>query len=496
MEVHPDRKAISRTKTTLNLRPPAPSAAKYAQGYEGKLSAEEHKILKEKEGWLFICFLILIQAFFIIIYGLWIRYPAQGDEQYWSMTRDVSIMIFFGFGFLMTFLRRYAYSAIGYTLLISSLVVQWSIPLQGFFNTIYHTNNDFGIKSPAGTYELLNGLFCAAAVMISYGAILGKVTPTQMLILGFLEPIFYWVNVYVTIIVLGVLDIGGGMTIHTFGAYYGLTICFFLTSSATRSHKDNTSAYSSDIFSLAGTLFLFICWPSFNAAAATTSLGQTRALVNTFLSISSSTIATFIVSRWVSDDKKFDVVHIQNSVLAGGVAMGVVADLVVSPYGAMICGFSAGVISVWGYKYLTPFLANKFNIQDVCGIHNLHGLPGIVSCIIGVFVTLASKDTIYNNQEYNWTHEDYASFPQGASQSGYQLAGLAITLGIAIGGGLITSLFMVRGWKFAGLVRADFFNDRYFWSFPSDYEYVIDKDEDLEEEGGRGIELVEKKETL
>jgi len=491
MEVHPGRRAVSRTKTSINLRP-APTA-NFAQGTEGRLSAEEHKVLKEKEGWMFICSLILFQAFFIIIYGLWIRYPDQGDVQYWSMTRDVSIMIFFGFGFLMTFLRRYAYSAIGYTLLISSLVLQWSIPLQGFFNRIYHTNNDFGPKAAAGTYELLNGLFCAAAVMISYGAILGKVTPTQMLMLGFIEPIFYWINVYVTIIVLGVLDIGGGMTIHTFGAYYGLTICYFLTSSATRSHKDNTSAYSSDIFSLAGTLFLFICWPSFNAAASPTSIGQTRALVNTFLSITSSTIATFIVSRWVSDEKKFDVVHIQNSVLAGGVAMGVAADLVVSPYGAMICGFASGVISVWGYKYLTPFLGNKFNIQDVCGIHNLHGMPGILSCIVGVFVTLASKDTIYNNSEYNWTHEDYLSFPQGANQAGYQLAGLAITIGIAIGGGLITSLFMVRGWKFAGLVRADFFNDRYFWSFPSDYEYVIDKEDETQEDGGRGIELAEAK---
>jgi ammonium transporter Rh len=67
----------------------------------------------------------------------------------------------------------------------------------------------------------------------------------------------------------------------------------------------------------------------------------------------------------VSEEGKFDVVHIQNSVLAGGVAMGVAADLVVSPYGAMICGFFAGVISVWGYKYLTPYLGNKWNVRNI-----------------------------------------------------------------------------------------------------------------------------------
>jgi len=39
-------------------------------------------------------------------------------------------MIFFGFGYLMTFLRRAGYSAVGYTLLISALVAQWSVPIQ------------------------------------------------------------------------------------------------------------------------------------------------------------------------------------------------------------------------------------------------------------------------------------------------------------------------------------------------------------------------------
>jgi hypothetical protein len=43
-----------------------------------------------------------------------------------------------------------------------------------------HVHGTFSI----GVFEMVNALFCAGAVMISYGAILGKVTPTQMVIMG------------------------------------------------------------------------------------------------------------------------------------------------------------------------------------------------------------------------------------------------------------------------------------------------------------------------
>ena len=35
-------------------------------------------------------------------------------------------MIFVGFGFLMTFLRKYGYGSVGYNLFIAALVIQWA----------------------------------------------------------------------------------------------------------------------------------------------------------------------------------------------------------------------------------------------------------------------------------------------------------------------------------------------------------------------------------
>jgi ammonium transporter Rh len=45
-----------------------------------------------------------------------------------------------------------------------------------------------------------------------------------------------------------------------------------------------------------------------------------------------------------------------NASLAGGVALGTAADIIVSPYGSMIVGFIAGSVSSFGFGYLSKFL--------------------------------------------------------------------------------------------------------------------------------------------
>lgn len=45
-------------------------------------------------------------------------------------------------------------------------------------------------------------------------------------------------------------------------------------------------------------------------------------------------------------------VHIQNSTLAGGVAVGTAADMMLYPYGAIAVGIVAGILSVVGYAYI------------------------------------------------------------------------------------------------------------------------------------------------
>ena len=85
-----------------------------------------------------------------------------------------------------------------------------------------------------------------------------------------------------------------------------------------------------------GTIFLWIMWPSFNAI--TTTDGQRlRAVANTFVSLCGAVITTFFMSALTK--QKLDMVHVQNSTLAGGVAIGM-SRVSVSVGAPVVCSVS------------------------------------------------------------------------------------------------------------------------------------------------------------
>lgn len=59
-------------------------------------------------------------------------------------------------------------------------------------------------------------------------------------------------------------DAGGSSAIHTFGAYFGLTVSYILGKSIAPTKKPSIT-YISNIFAMIGTFFLWLFWPSFNA---------------------------------------------------------------------------------------------------------------------------------------------------------------------------------------------------------------------------------------
>jgi len=174
-----------------------------------------------------------------------------------------------------------------------------------------------------------------------------------------------------------IADCGGTIIIHVFGAYFGL--CAAKVLGPPSDDALNASSYTSDIFSLVGTVFLWLFWPSFVAGALPGGDGQTTALINTVLALLASTVVTFGLTPLLMDGK-IGTVPIQNATLAGGVSIGATANLV-GPFGALCVGGIAGLLSTWGFVK-SPF----FGSVDTCGISNLHGMPGLLGGVFSIMV--------------------------------------------------------------------------------------------------------------
>lgn len=94
--------------------------------------------------------------------------------------------------------------------------------------------------------------FGAAAALITMGAVLGRASPFQLVIITFFELIFYSSNEALNIYVFQAADIGGSMLIHTFGAYFGLGVSVMLYRRKANSHPKNSTVYHSDLFAMIG----------------------------------------------------------------------------------------------------------------------------------------------------------------------------------------------------------------------------------------------------
>ena len=119
------------------------------------------------------------------------------------------------------------------------------------------------------------GDFGAAAVLISFGAILGKCNLPQLWLLATLEVFFYSLNTAICSGLIGAVDVGGCVTVHMFGAYFGVAASYFFEARAAKHDHDqrrkkegglSISGYSNQTIAMVGTLFLFCYWPSFNSA--------------------------------------------------------------------------------------------------------------------------------------------------------------------------------------------------------------------------------------
>lgn len=452
----------------------------------GKSSEKQHKNQDThlaKKGYtfsidLFSFILISVQFTILILYAIFADYESATalDVGRYPYFQDVHVMIFIGFGFLMAFLRKYGYGAVGLTLLVACFAIQlhpiFAMIFEGLFDNYKFQKIHFGITT------LITSDFAAAAVLISFGGLIGKVSATQLIVISIIEVLVYSLNAQIAL-ALHITDIGGSMVIHTFGAFFGLAVSKAI-SGATRSsqgHPDNSAVYHSDLFAMIGTVFLFLFWPSFNAATTSSNEAFTRAVVNTLVSICGSVMAAYIASYILRGEKRFCMVDIQNSTLAGGVAIGAACDLAISPAAALLVGLIAGLVSVIGYTHLQSKVESYLGVYDTCGILNLHGMPGLIGGLVSVIACAGIPIERLTSQVDPIVSDGIVKLARSSSrQACFQLAFLVITVGIAVLSGLITGFFIRKV-----DCTESFFDDSALWEVPEmEKPYYFDQRGEVE----------------
>jgi ammonium transporter Rh len=293
------------------------------------------------------------------------------DVQITNRALHIMAMLLVGFGFLMVFVRGYGLSALTATY----LMVAVSIP--AYF--LLKTSGWFG-HAPEGIEGLVLTEFAAASLLICAGAVLGRLKMWQYMIMALLFLPAYMMNEWILLeggwglVAKGAfVDTGGSIVIHAFGALFGLGVAMTMT---TRQEQDVpvASDFTSDRFSLLGSMMLWVFWPSFCAAIVAPELVPAT-VMNVVLALCGSTILTYFAT--VVLRRGIDAADIANATLAGGVAIGSTCDRVSLPV-AFVIGAVAGLISTFGFAVIQDKLQKSLRLVDTCGVSNLHGIPGLL----------------------------------------------------------------------------------------------------------------------
>ncbi|XP_054473144.1 ammonium transporter Rh type B-like [Anoplopoma fimbria] len=446
-------------------------------------------------------FVLVLEVVMIVLYAVFVTYDDNANAKLqnnetnpmensvyrdYPYFADVQMMIFVGFGCLLAFFRFYGFSGMVFNFLTATFAIQWAILVQGFFQFYYDG------KIHLGVINLLNAEFACAVVLISFGAVLGKTSPVQLLVMALLEIPAFAVTEWAVLKYIRINDAGGSILIHLFACYFGLGVTFVLyRPSLNEGHSKEITSYHSDILSVLGTLFLWVFWPSFNSALTFKGDDQHRAILHTFIGLSSSTLTAFALSAVFNKRGKLTMADIQNVTLAGGVTVGASVDMMISPVAAYALGIMGCTACFFGYRYLTPFLARHMRIQDQCGIHNLHGLTGLISSTAGICAILLATEETYGPSMYQiFSHrappEDDPKFLElqklipglkpglgrtAQEQALYQLAAVFSTIAASAVGGLLTGWVMKLPFM-ASPSDKDCFDDELFFDMPPDFDRV------------------------
>ena len=357
----------------------------------------------------------------------------------YGLLRDINVMAFMGFGLLHSILKRNAWSAI----CINTLLIAFSVQIALFFNFVWKMAFIEKWEDENLNFSLINkAIFISCSVSITYGSVIGKISIIQSLVMALFEIILASMNMQLCQEKLQIVDTGGALYIHTFGAIFALSISVVLFCSTKAKTKISRfeNLYRPNYFSylttFLGILFIFSFMPTFNATLSDYQPNINRARINTYLSLFGSVISSVIISG-ILNQGKFVLEQIIFGVLSGGVIISGLCTVCFDHWAALILGTCSGAICVVILAFVKPILYN-LGLKDICNVIIVHGIFGILGGFISpMFIAGLNKENeIVESRLFADVNRDKNR------QAGIQVGGLFITIGISFVGGIATGFLM------------------------------------------------------
>ncbi|XP_071529213.1 ammonium transporter Rh type B-like isoform X2 [Panulirus ornatus] len=397
--------------------------------------------------------LLVLQGLFIILFTAFIRYDEMADASHQGNNHEpilggnipednpaaflnpqltnMQMLVLVGVGLRLTFLREFSYSSVGLSLLVMAISLQWAILCVGF------------MSDTEVIYLSIHSLLVAGEVSISgsvsQGAVAGAASPLQLVLLTLFHVPLQTITARLSYLTFQAVDRGGSVSVHLFGAMYGVSARFALGSSGAAQRSRASATKTSQVTAFVGTMMLVVYLPS---VWTWTTIGDDlhRALLNTFLTTVSAAVIAFPVSSIAHTRRKFSL----------------------------------------------RVLRCRVGVEDTAGVGVTHGLAGLMGGLLAVIMaTMASETGSYGHSVYQIypamapraeTQDlsevtSYLVVAAGLGrrpilQAAYQLAAVLATATIALLGGLLSGL-LLRLPLCERLTQDDLYNDGRFWQLPT-----------------------------
>ncbi|RWS16689.1 Rh-related protein-like protein, partial [Dinothrombium tinctorium] len=385
-------------------------------------------------------------------------------EKFLHNFNDGQIFALIGIGLGFNHIRNYCFNSFGLSILIFSLCTQFALLL----HNVFMQNNHIFI----GIEEIMWAQKISIAVIVSIGSFHGKCNPLQIIIASLIEVPILMANKYIGFKIMKVADIGGGIHLYLFAAHFGLGISTMFWKYNDSRKRKLTSDNCSELGMLISIVLMYGLWPGLNAAFSRGDKKH-RIVVNTYLSICSACVMAFAVSSLSDRKNRFTIKHLHIAVIGGAVSVSSVADMMITPYFALLIGLVSALSSLLFFIFVKSAI----------------GIPGILAGFASAIFAYISSEKQYGYSLFQIfvaraptanssdLHEILSYLPDisaGEGRTNYQqficqIAYVGVTLLIAILGGCLTGL-IIRQPFFEPLKSEDLFEDNVNWVLPSEEE--------------------------